>query len=92
MCHITYDELSELLQQYFDAGDAIGALEYCQGLAKKGNAYGYLFQAFIYEEGSGPIACDLSIALQCYEKAKDLGLDVEKDINLLKKKQKMSSS
>ena len=83
---ITYDELSELLQQYLDAGDALGAIRQCQELANRNNAYGYLFQALIFEEGSGSIASDLEKALWCYEKAQELGLDVKKDIDLMKKK------
>lgn len=89
---ITYEELSELLQEYLDDGDALGAIGYCQMLAEENNAYGYLFQGFIYEEGSGEIACDLDKALWCYEKAQEAGLEVERDIWLLKKKQCNNSS
>lgn len=83
---ITYDELSELLQQYLDAGDVLSAVEYCNELIRVNNPYGYLFQGFIYEEGSGEIVSDLEKALWCYEQAQRCGIEVEKDIVLLKKK------
>lgn len=89
---ITYDELSELLQAYLDSGDVLAAMEYCKALALENNPYGYLFQGFIYEEGSGSIVCDLDKALWCYEKAQELGMDVEKDIVLLKKRMIQSKS
>lgn len=84
--NITYDELSELLQMYLDAGAVHAAMECCEALITENNPYGYLFQGFIYEEGSGSIACDLAKALWCYEKAKEFGIDVERDILLLKNK------
>lgn len=84
--NITYEELSELLQTYLDAGDVLVAMEYCEALKKANNPYGYLFQGFIYEEGSGSVVCNLEKALWCYEKAKEFGIDVEKDILLLKNK------
>ena len=83
---IMYDELSELLQQYLDAGEVVSAMEYCNELVRVNNPYGYLFQGFIYEEGSGSIECDLEKALWCYEKAQEAGLDAAKDIEIMKKK------
>lgn len=85
---ITYDELSELLQQYLDRGDVLSAMEYCEQLMKENNPHGYLFQGFIYEEGSGEVVSDLEKALWCYERAQEYGMDLARDIELLKQRMK----
>lgn len=83
--NIKYEELSELLQQYFDNGDTLGAIKYCKELARQGNPFGYLFIGFVYEEGHGPVAISLRKALYCYKKAQKLGAEAAQDITRVKK-------
>lgn len=78
--NIGYEELSEILQGYLDKGETKQALEYCEAVALAGNAYGYMFMGFIYEEGHGSVEIDYKKALCCYEKAELLGGDVKADI------------
>ena len=83
--NIEYEELSELLQQYFDNGDTLGAMKYCKELARQKNSLGYLFMGFVYEEGHGPVAINLRKALYCYQKAQKLGTETTQDIIRVKK-------
>lgn len=84
--NIGYEELSELLQPYFDSGDTIGAIKYCQALTRQKNPFGYLFMGFVYEEGHGQVAINLRKALYCYKKAQKLGAtDATQDIFRVKK-------
>lgn len=83
--NIEYEELSELLQQYFDNGDTLGAIKYCKELARQKNPFGYLFMGFVYEEGHGPVAINRKKALYCYHKAQRLGADATQDIIRVKK-------
>ncbi|MBR6638676.1 MAG: hypothetical protein IKK96_07430 [Lachnospiraceae bacterium] len=87
--NIGYEELSELLQPYFDNGDTISAMEYCKELARQDNPFGYLFMGFVYEEGHGPVAINLRKALYCYQKAQRLGADAAQDIFRVKKKKRI---
>lgn len=82
---IAYEELSEILQEYLDKGETKQALAYCETIASAGNAYGYMFMGFIYEEGHGSVEADYKKALCCYEKANSLGCDMEVEIVQLKK-------
>ena len=82
---IGYEELSEILQGYLDKGETHKALEYCEMIVSTGNAYGYMFMGFIYEEGHGPVEIDYKKALCCYEKANVLGCDVKEEIVRVKK-------
>lgn len=87
--NIGYEELSELLQTFFDSGDTIGAMKYCKALARQKNPFGYLFMGFVYEEGHGPVAINLRKALYCYQKAWKLGVaDAAQDIFRVKKKKR----
>ena len=83
--NIGYEELSELLQPYFDNGDTLSAMEYCKKLAHLKNPFGYLFMGFVYEEGHGQVAINLKKALYCYKKATRLGADATQDILRIKK-------
>ena len=84
--NIGYEELSELLQQYFDNGDTYSAMKYGKALARMKNPLGYLFMGFVYEEGHGPVAINLRKALYCYKKAYKLGVaDSKQDIIRVKK-------
>lgn len=55
-------------------------MEYCEAVALEGNAYGYMFMGFIYEEGHGSVEADYKKALYCYEKANILGCDMLEEI------------
>ena len=77
---IEYEELSEILQTYLDAGKTKQALEYCEAVIQEGNPYGYMFMGFIYEEGHGVVEPDYQKALYCYEEAEARGCDMHEDI------------
>ena len=66
---IEYEELSEWLQSYLDKGETKCAIEMCERVARAGNRLGYLFMAFIYEEGHGEVSVDYEKAMQCYKQA-----------------------
>ena len=82
----SYDELSYNLQTYLDAGCTKEALEYCQKIIDSGNPYGYMFMGGIYEEGHGAMLPNYAKALYCYEMAQKMGVDMIRDIALLKEK------
>ncbi|MBQ6844816.1 MAG: sel1 repeat family protein [Agathobacter sp.] len=77
---IEYEELSEVLQNYLDKGETKEALEYCEVAAQAGNPYGYMFMAFIYEEGHGSVEIDYKKALCYYKEAERLGCEVKQDV------------
>ena len=82
---IGFDELSEILQVYLDKGETYEALEYCKSVVLAGNAYGYMFMGFIYEEGHGYVEVDYEKALCYYEKASFFGCDVQDEMVRIKK-------
>ena len=86
LSEMEYEELSEILQVYLDRGETRLALEYCEAVAQIGNAYGYMFMGFIYEEGHGVVEVDYKKALWCYKKADQKGCDMKEDIVRVKEK------